>query len=143
MRTYYEHDGIRIADGWFIVDDHWLGLRDLTNVGTGRDPADAGPRVVTGSSFGMTLATVIMVHQTASLVLAIGATGLIAGTILGGVIIARLRPRRYRLWGDYRGVPVMLFETPDSDEFGKLVRALQRALEADRSTRYPYDPTGI
>lgn len=143
MRTYYEHDGIRITDGWFIVDDHWVSLRDLTDVGTGRDQADPGPRVVAGSSFGLALATVVTLHQTASLVLAIGATGLIAGTILGSVIIARLRPRRYRLWGDYRGVPVMLFETPDSDEFGKLVRALQRARDADRKTRYPYNPTGL
>ena len=44
----------------------------------------------------------------------------------------RMRPRAYELWGDYRGMTVLLFSSDEEREYGQVTRALLRAQEVDR-----------
>lgn len=57
---------------------------------------------------------------------------LLGGTA-GYIVVRRLHPRRSELWADYRGADVRLFWSSDAIEFGRVTRAVVRALAANRS----------
>jgi hypothetical protein len=49
--------------------------------------------------------------------------------ILTGVIFKRTS-QQYELWATFKGAPVQLFASRDAAEFGRVRRALVRALES-------------
>ena len=44
----------------------------------------------------------------------------------------RLRPRPWELWGDFRGMTVLLFSSDEERQYGQVTRAILRAQEAER-----------
>jgi hypothetical protein len=60
---------------------------------------------------------------------AFGLTGL--GAVGTAFVLSRTHPREWMLWANFRGMELMLLNTRDSIEVGKLTRALRRALERD------------
>jgi hypothetical protein len=54
-----------------------------------------------------------------------------AVTALPGVI-GRFLHRPFQIWAQYRGAPVLLFETEDREQYGQVARALIRARELSR-----------
>ena len=44
----------------------------------------------------------------------------------------RLRPRAFELWGEFRGMTVLLFSSDEERQYGQVTRALLRAQEAYR-----------
>jgi hypothetical protein len=60
---------------------------------------------------------------------AFGLAGLLA--VGSAFVLSRTHPRELVLWANFRGMELMLINTRDSIEVGKLTRALRRALERD------------
>ena len=44
----------------------------------------------------------------------------------------RLRPRPWELWGDFRGMTMLLFSSDQERQYGQVTRAMLRAQEAER-----------
>jgi hypothetical protein len=55
---------------------------------------------------------------------------LAGGGLAIGAWWAVKRPRRYELWARYQGWQILVFSSPDAAKFGRVSRALKRALEA-------------
>jgi hypothetical protein len=56
----------------------------------------------------------------------------VLGPAAVGLIVRRRARRRRELWGDYRGEAQLLYASTDPREFGRVARALLRAVEAGR-----------
>src|SRR5512142_1814290 len=126
MRTYYDHNGVWITDSSVTVDGRRFPLADLNGLGASRgrpDPVSLGTVGAAGATSLAALAITPVAPSGAALTVLGAATAL---TIAAAVLL-RLRPRPYQVWSTYRGTAVLLHETTDTDELGKLVRALQRA----------------
>jgi hypothetical protein len=88
--------------------------------------------------------TALLTVATAEAVVAIGAVSLFGATrsvlmmaapaVLApcaiAVVFTAVRPPRHELRATYRGAPVVLFASRDEREFGRVSRAVQRAVEA-------------
>jgi len=61
--------------------------------------------------------------------LAVAVVGIAAVTFLLSALAGVLR-RPYEIWAEYRGRPVCLLATFDSEQFGQVSRALLRARES-------------
>lgn len=145
----YRQPGILVTSEAFVVAGRRFPVRDLSNLRTARGPHDRLTMrsvLVTGAvlgSVGIALSfSGARMSPTAFLLLGAAAFVPIALVSFGH----RIRPRAYELWGDYRGMTVLLFSSDEEREYGQVTRALLRAQEADRfggiaqpmSTIYPW-----
>jgi hypothetical protein len=58
---------------------------------------------------------------------------LLAGAVAAYAIVRRSYPRSLELWAEYRGADIRLYWSTDRIEFGRVARAVARALAASRS----------
>jgi hypothetical protein len=91
----------------------------------------------------VTVTAVILAVSGVTLSLVTGLNHLRPQTYLALVVIAfvpfliamvgrRLRPRAYELWGDFRGMTILIFSSDEERQYGQVTRALVRAQEAAR-----------
>ena len=130
---YYRHDGLVVTNRFFAVDGRRYGISHLTDLMQGTGPVHPG--VVAGIVTAAIEAVVLiplasMLRQ--PLVWLLTVTALIVPSLVA-IICAVRWPPRWELFGRYRGRMISLYATRDHFEFGKACRALQRAIEADRS----------
>jgi hypothetical protein len=133
----YRQPGILVTGEAFVVAGRRFPIRDLSHLRTARGPRDrftvrsVGVAAAVLAAIGLALAIgtdLDRVGPVVYLLLGVGAFVPIMLVVLG----QRLRPRPYELWGDYRGVTVLLFSSDDERQYGQVTRALLRATEADR-----------
>jgi hypothetical protein len=141
MRTYYRSTDAVVTDGHFV----WLRdpvqkvlIRELRNVrrvhrdaprGAGRPLVAFGALVMMGA--GWTTVGTPAVYVSVPLCAA-----------LAGISTAaywRLRPQRWELMAQYKGIDVTLYANSDVRVFNQVVRALRRAVEDSRTATDGYD----
>ena len=140
MRTYYRGPDAVLTDDHFMwrtgASTRIFAVRELRDVGLVRgEPAGSrlGAMIVTAA--GLVTLTV------ASWTLAgpvVGYTAAAAAVVLASIVVAARGGRsacRWSLQGTYRGVPVILYSSPDPRVFNQVTRALRRAIEDGRATR--------
>lgn len=133
----YRRPGILVTNEAFVIAGRRFPIRDLSNLRTARGPQDR----VTARAVLVAAATLAVVG------LAVGATsdltahGPIVYLMLGVAAFVpiavvgigrRLRPRSWELWGDFRGMTVLLFSSDEERQYGQVTRAILRAQEAER-----------
>jgi hypothetical protein len=130
MLTFYNHRGVRITDAYVSVDGSRYAVRDLQGVRTTRGPFNRMVVRALGGGVSLIAMAILMgAVMPVAMTAAFGLAGLVAvGTAF---VLSRTHPREMVLWANYRGMELMLMNTRDSIEFGKLTRALRRALERD------------
>lgn len=147
----YRQPGICVTYHWFIVGRRRFPVSELTHLRTARgprDPLSQRAMVVTGTvlgSVGATLGFTRGMNQvTPAAVLALAAAAFVP--LLLAAFGHRMRPRAFELWGEYRGLTMLLFTCDDERQYGQVTRALLRAQEVNRlggvaepvSTRTPW-----
>jgi len=151
MITYYRDDSVQITSRAIQVDRRTYPLSELATVyfrDGGREPA--GWRIL-GSRIALALAPPALVVAAIALVLvtiqmdAGGVTKLILFMVAGMLALATFPlldltlggiertydrgTRVHEIWARWRGTDVMLVRTADKARFGRIYRALQRAIE--------------
>jgi len=151
MITYYRDDSVQITSRAIQVDRRTYPLGELATVyfrDGGREPA--GWRIL-GSRIALALAPPALVVAAIALVLvtiqmdAGGVTKLILFMVAGMLALATFPlldltlggiertydrgTRVHEIWARWRGTDVMLVRTADKARFGRIYRALQRAIE--------------
>ena len=133
----YRQPGILVTNEAFVIAGRRFPIRDLSNLRTARGPQDR-----------LTMRSVLVAVGALAVVgLALGATGDFTnrGPIVYLVLCAaafvpialvgigrRLRPRPWELWGDFRGMTVLLFSSDEERQYGQVTRAILRAQEFER-----------
>ena len=133
----YHQPGILVTSEAFVVAGRRFPIRDLSNLRTARGPHDR----LTMRSVLVTGALLAVVGVAMSFTGALTRVGPAVFLFLGAAAFVpialvsfgrRMRPRAYELWGDYRGMTVLLFSSDEQRQYGQVTRALLRAQEADR-----------
>lgn len=129
--------GVRVTDATMWVGDRTYEIEDLRRLqekqGRPQSIRRAVLVVATAQSTVVALALAGLVHLngwTVTLSLFAVAQALTT-TIVVTVALVRW-PTPMELWALYRGEPTMLYRSPDRYEFGKVRRAVQRAMHAHR-----------
>jgi hypothetical protein len=127
---YYHHRGFEVTDRTVTADGHRYITAELTDLRRARGATHPG--VLTGLVIavaeGVFVAPFIGIVRTpwawvaAALALAI--------PCLVGFYCARRWPAHFELLAEYRGRDVVLFACRDQLEFGRVARAVRRAVEA-------------
>jgi Family of unknown function (DUF6232) len=132
-RVYYRGLGVTVTDRTFVAGGSTFRITDLYDLGMVQGP---WPRTVTTSwaVAGLSaLAAVVTVllrsPQSLGVWLAAALTALVPSA--AAVLTQRSLRRSWELWGRLEGRQVMLFRTSDQVTFGQVVRAVQRAVEAN------------
>jgi len=131
----YRQPGILVTYHVFEVAGRRYAVADLSDLRTARGPQD--PFAVRA----VLLAGLIVAAVVTAVSFGGGPTGLDPATYLAllaaaclpvllAVVVARIRPRPFELWGLHYGVMVRLFVTDDERVYGQVTRALRRAREA-------------
>ena len=131
----YRQPGILVTSEAFVVAGRRFPVRDLSNLRTARGPHDRLTMrsvLVTGAVLGSVGVALGFsgAALSATTVLLLGAAAFVPIALVS--FGRRMRPRAYELWGDYRGMTVLLFSSDEEREYGQVTRALLRAQEADR-----------
>jgi hypothetical protein len=130
MLTFYNHRGVRITDAYVSVDGRRYAVRDLHGVRTTRGPFNRMVVRALGGGVSLIAMAILMgAVMPVAMTAALGLAGLVA--VGSGFVVSRTHPREWVLWANFRGMELMLMNTRDSIEVGKLTRALRRALERD------------
>jgi hypothetical protein len=139
--------GVRVFYAWWrrvqvtsaivTVDDVNYVVREMRGLRVRRGRVRPVRRVVVALAVVQAavvgLALVKLVQANGATVVSYGvvAAQLLATAVLCG--LARMRwPRPSQLWVSYRGEPTLLFECGDRYEFGKMARAVAKAMRAQR-----------
>ena len=133
----YRQPGILVTNEAFVIAGRRFPIRDLSNLRTARGPQDrltmrsvlvaVGALAVVGLALG---ATGDFTHQGPIVYLVLVAAAFVPIALVG--IGRRLRPRPWELWGDFRGMTVLLFSSDEERQYGQVTRAILRAQEAER-----------
>jgi hypothetical protein len=125
--------GVRVTDATMTVDGRTYEVGQLRWLGM--QPGRQRPmrRVVLGVALtqaavvALVLAGMVQAHGVTAVVYAVAAGDGLITIGLVGLALARWR-RPMELWAAYRGEPTMLYRSADRFEFGKVTRAVQRAM---------------
>ena len=130
MLTFYNYRGVQITDTYVSVDGRRFPVRDLHGVRTTRGPFNRMVvRALRGGVSLIAMAILMGAVMPVAMTAALGLAGLLA--VGSAFVLSRTHPREWVLWANFRGVELMITNTRDSIEVGKLTRALRRALERD------------
>jgi hypothetical protein len=130
---FYRRDGLVVTNRFFAVDGRRYGISHLTDLMQGKGSVHPGvvAGIVTAAVEAVVLIPLASVLQQ-PLVWLLTVTALMVPSLVA-IICAVRWPPRWELFGRYRGRMISLYATRDHFEFGKACRALQRAIESDRS----------
>jgi hypothetical protein len=133
----YQRPGILVTRDWFVVGGRRFPVSELHHLHTARGPAhqltvrSVTVTAIVLASIGITLGmTTELDNLSAQTYLALTAVAFIP--FLVATIGHRLRPRAFELWGEFRGMTVLLFSSDEERQYGQVTRALLRAQEAGR-----------
>jgi hypothetical protein len=152
MTTYYRDNAVYIGSAELLVDDRAYRLDDLELVWHRRGPRGSMGVAVVLIRVSLVVAILVGIAARASAMRHVDfsrydKTMVLAGALLGVVLIGTvglfivegvitLIERTYerggaemQIWGRYFGADELLFATRDKLKFGKIYRALQRAIE--------------
>ncbi|WP_178134959.1 DUF6232 family protein [Phytohabitans houttuyneae] len=122
---------------WFVVGGRRFPVGELHHLHTARGPAhqltvrSVTVTAIVLATIGITLGmTTELNHLSAQTYLALTAVAFVP--FLVATIGHRLRPRAFELWGEFRGMTVLLFSSDEERQYGQVTRALLRAQEAYR-----------
>jgi hypothetical protein len=129
--------GVRVTDAEFCADGRRFALHDLANVGWRHGSMQSARKaaveiIVVETVLVATVLAGAMAVVQPSLVIGVVAVVYVIGAVAACWLGARRWPTPLLLCGDYRGSPTVLFATSDPVEFGKVSRALMRAVERNR-----------
>lgn len=128
--AYYDRHGILVTNRHFCVGGYRYEVAALTQVRTARGSRHPGATAAL-----VTAATEAVFVAPFATVIGAG-TGLLLATVAlsvpcgVGLYCACRWPAHFALLATYRGHPVTLYLTRDEREFGRISRALRRAIEA-------------
>jgi hypothetical protein len=129
--------GVRVTEETLRIGDRTYRIGDLRRLRAGRGRSQPMRRVVVGAAMAQALVVLAavggLVHVNGwslTLVTVVAAQALVT-MILVGVALVRW-PTPYELWALYRGEPTLLYHDADRYEFGKVRRAVERAVLARR-----------
>lgn len=148
MATYYRDDLVRITSDAIRIGEREYALGELVRVWHTRGApswrtlakrsaigvAITGPLIA--AAIGILIA--VLVHASTTVTIAIVGVSCLVGLGVGPLadfLLERMDrsyargARTLEIWATWRGQPVRLLETDDALRFGKIYRALQRALE--------------
>jgi hypothetical protein len=133
----YRQPGIVVTKDWFIVAGRKFPVSELRQLRTARGPHHqltirwVTVTAIVLAGIGLTLGlTTELNHLSAQTYLALTAVAFVP--FLVATIGHRLRPRAYELWGEFRGMTMLLFSSDEERQYGQVTRALLRAQEAAR-----------
>jgi hypothetical protein len=127
MTIFYDRDTVRITQLWLSIGCHRYPIGELENLRKARGPADRITRRAICTAL-LSAPVLLVAGPRTSPLVALAMIGLlVAAPAAVAAVRTRLRPAAYLLWADYRGFPVLLYQTTDQLEFGKISRALTRA----------------
>ncbi|WP_246278101.1 DUF6232 family protein [Phytohabitans rumicis] len=122
---------------WFIVAGRRFPVGELRQLRTARGPHhQLTIRWVTVTAIvlggiGITLGLTTELNRlSAQTYLALTAVAFVPFVV--ATLGHRLRPRAFELWGEFRGMTVLLFSSDEERQYGQVTRALVRAQEAAR-----------
>ncbi|GAA4675867.1 DUF6232 family protein [Phytohabitans rumicis] len=148
MVTYYSDKSVQITSDAIRVGERSYPLRELVRVWHSRGArswrAVAGRGALGAAMVGPLVAAAIgilvavLLHSSITVTIAIVGVSCLIGLAAGPLADVLLEQmdrsytrgaRQLEIWATWRGQPVLLLETGDALRFGKIYRALQRALE--------------
>ncbi|MEJ3745755.1 DUF6232 family protein [Actinomycetes bacterium KLBMP 9797] len=126
---YYDQRGVIVNDQWLLVYGAQFAIADLYFIERARGPMTPPTRRALWVA-----AAGLVVFAPAAVLLESPAIGALAVlTMLAAAVAAYLCGRRwpasFQLWAEHYDKPRLLFTTHDEQEFGKVRRALIRAIE--------------
>lgn len=137
QEQYAPWRGVQVTDAELRVGDRTYQIAELRRLREQIGRPQPVRQVVLGVSVAQTVVTALAVAGlayvngwTPALVVVVAAQAL-ATTVLVGVSLVRW-PTPIELWALYRGELTMLYRNPDRYEFGKVRRAIERAMHARR-----------
>jgi hypothetical protein len=161
-RTFYRDQEVRVTSDAIQVDGRAYPLAELVRVWHRR--GERSWRAVAGrgaigvamlvplvlAAIGIAVAVTLDASTTTTVAVVAGAVlvGLLAGP-LADVLLEHMDrsyaqgSREIEIWALWRGSPVLLLRTGDRLRFGKIYRALQRALELSSSWPHSAPPAPI
>lgn len=127
--TFYRSDGLHITTQYVRVRGAWHPIVEMKTLGTARGPAGPGATIcvvgVVGAAFVDCLGGVV-VTDGVRVVFAGLMTALVVVFSVGAYLFWRHRP--YELWVHCGVGPLLLHTTRNETEFGKVCRAIRRAV---------------
>jgi len=137
-RTLYVGPEIVVTWNWLLVNGQRYDVADLSGASRSRGPLHPGAYsalFIAAVDALLFVPIVLLAGMDAAVVAGSGAVvfaaaaAVIAPCFVAWVCVQRW-PRRRELWARYRGAHVCLFTSRDEREFGRVSRAVQRAIEA-------------
>jgi hypothetical protein len=135
--TLLRRPGIRVTGRWFIVGSRRYDVTELSHLRTVRGPHDPlTVRVVITTGLVLAAIGAILAASHTSRPIQLSALPALTAALVVPVVLAvlgaRLRPRPFELWAEYRGTTIQLFYSDSEREYGQVCRALIRAREMAR-----------
>ncbi len=129
--------GVRVTEETLVVGDRTYQIQDLRRLREQRGSmqptlrAALGVIIAEAAVVAATVAGVVYAEGTSPAVYVFGGAHALASTIIIGLCLVRW-PTPIELWAEYRGQLARLYSCPDRFEFGKVRRAIERAMIAHR-----------
>jgi hypothetical protein len=133
MSVFFNQYGILVTDRVFIADQARYDIRQLSDATHGTGSLHPGVRAcaLVGVANAVVLGAAAATTQSLAVVL-VGVSALLISWAVG-LFYTRRWPRQHVLLASYRGRRVTLLRTRDQDLFGRVSRALRRAMETSFS----------
>jgi hypothetical protein len=129
---------ICVTTKWCFASGSRYPVAELDLLGTSRGPRDV-LHVRRAAGLVVVLALLVVVSVaicggwTRGIWIALGVTIVATAAVTAlPSMIGRFLHRPFQIWAQYRGTPVLLFETEDREQYGQVARALIRARELSR-----------
>lgn len=129
--------GVRVTETTLRIGDRTYQIGDLRRLRERRGRWQPMRRVALGVAVAQGLVVMVAVGGLVHLngwsltLLAVAAAQALVTTVLVGTALVRW-PTPWELWALYRGEPTLLYRDADRYEFGKVRRAVERAMLARR-----------
>ena len=135
IRVFYPlHEGVLITDTWFCSGGVRFAIADLDDLwerhGHIQQARRAALEVIVAEALLVLAVVGVMTAVRGPSTFLYGLAGLDLGLAFALASATAFRwPRPLELWASYRGQRVRVYTTTDPVEFGKLVRAVKRAVD--------------
>lgn len=128
---YYRHNGTTVTSRYISTPSSRYHLRDLTRFELSQRPAgDSGLKVgLVAAALELVVVVPVLTFIEPSTGLALVLPAMLV-PLLAGYFYGKRRPGVLELVALYRGQPVTLYASADQDQFGRVTRAVRRAVEA-------------
>jgi hypothetical protein len=129
--TFCDESGILITEQCIQVRGGWHPLAEVTELGVARGPSGPGPIMclVGGATLAVFGETLQVLGAGGHGLLVRTVTAVLVTTLVLAALVGYLH-RPHELWASCRGDWILIFTGRDDIQFGKVRRAMQRAMSA-------------